>query len=232
MKAGLLTGRPLIDFVVQVITSAAVSTAISGALIWFFRLWISERLKSAIKNEYDQKLETHKAQLKAQSDVEIERLRSQLSIAATEHEVRFSRLHEKRGEVIAETYSLLQELHTRLTNYVAIMEMSGDPPREERRAKAVDAHKSFRDYYVKNLIFLPKTTAGKLSSIDQRSVQTFNEFVLSVDLAKGSGDATKWLEIFQRVKGEIKVALDELEDEFRQLLGDEGPGNVVASDVT
>ena len=72
------------DFAIQVITSASVSTALAALLLWLTKSWISERLKNAIKNEYDQKLESHKAQLKAQSDVEIEKLRSQLSISATE----------------------------------------------------------------------------------------------------------------------------------------------------
>ena len=36
------------------------------------------------------------------------------------------------------------------------------------------------------------------------------------------GDSTqKWLEIFNRLDGEIKTALGELEDEFRKLMGDE-----------
>jgi hypothetical protein len=37
-------GQLIVDFVVQVITSAAVSAVFSGVLVWFFRLWISERL--------------------------------------------------------------------------------------------------------------------------------------------------------------------------------------------
>jgi hypothetical protein len=111
------------------------------------------------------------------------------------------------------------------------MELSSDPSREERRTKATDSYKAFSDYYVKNLIFLPKTTAGKLNSIYRRSVETFNEFVFTVDQAKVE-DIEKWLAIFERVNVEIKPALNELEDEFRRLLGDEGSASVAASDAT
>jgi hypothetical protein len=215
----------LTHYVLPTLGGGVVIVAAIGAfLYWLMQKSIDARLAKG--------LETHKAQLKAQSDVEIERLRSRLNIAATEHEVRFSRLHEKRGEVIAETYSLLQELHDRLSKYVAIMELSGDPSREERRAKAEEAYKAFSDYYVKNLIFLPKTTARNLKSIYRRYVETFNEFVRTVDLAKQGQDTAKWLAIFQRVSGETKEALDELEDEFRRLLGDEGSASVAASDET
>ena len=69
-------------FVLQLIASAGVNAALSSLIIWITKSWISERLKQSIKHEYDQKLEIHKAQLKAESDVEIERLKCQLSISA------------------------------------------------------------------------------------------------------------------------------------------------------
>lgn len=213
----------LTDFVVQLIASASVSVALSGLLLWITKSWISERLQQAIKSEYDQKLETHKAQLKAQADVEIEKLRSQLSISATEHEVRFSHLHELRAEVIAETYALLKTMYSRLANYVKIFEPAGDTPKEQRRMEAAEAHQNFRQYYSTKLIFLPKATSAKLEAIDLQLVKTFNEFVFGVEMKEkaGAGGFEKWMEIFDRLNGEIKTALGELEDEFRRLIGDE-----------
>lgn len=211
------------DFIIQLIAAASVSTALSGLLIWITKSWISERLQHAIKNEYDQKLETHKAQLKAQADVELEKLRSQLSIAATEHEVRFSHLHELRAEVVAETYSLLKTMYSRLANYVKVFEPAGDTPREQRRKEAAEAHQTFREYYSTKLIFLPKATSAKLEAIDLQLVRAFNEFVFGVDMKEkaGADGFEKWMEIFDRLNGEIKTALGELEDEFRKLIGDE-----------
>jgi len=213
----------LTGLAIQLITSASVSVALSGLLLWITKSWISERLKQAIKGEYDQKLETHKAQLKAQSEVEIEKLRSQLSISATEHEVRFSRLHEKRAEVIAETYALLKNLYARLANYVKIFEPTGDTPKDQRRKEAADAHQEFRRYYTTKLIFLPKATATKLEEIDFQLVKTFNEFVYGVEMTQNAGGdgIEKWIQIFERVNGEIKLALGELENELRRLIGDE-----------
>jgi hypothetical protein len=209
------------DYTLQILTSAVVSSLLTGLLLWLTKSWISERLKNAIKNEYDEKLETHKAQLKAQSDVEIEKLRSQLNITATEHEVRFSRLHEKRAEVIAETYSLLQELFTRLAYYVKFYEPAGDMPKAERRKAAAEAALKFRDYYTHKLIFFPKATADKLEDIDRQLVIAYNEFFFDVEIPQGRDTIDKWKEIFNRVKGTIQEALRELEDEFRRLLGDE-----------
>ena len=75
------------EFLVTVLSSAVVSTALSGALVWFLQSWISERVKNAIKYEYDSKLETHKAQLKAVCDAEVEAHKAKLAAqnaAATE----------------------------------------------------------------------------------------------------------------------------------------------------
>jgi hypothetical protein len=199
----------MVAFLIQLITSATVSATICAALVWLSREWISERLKGAIKNEYDQKLETHKAELKARSDVEIERLRSQLSIAAAEHQIRFSGLHEKRADVVETIYALLQRLHSTLGSYVSIIEFSGTPSRDERRKEAIDAHKAFTDYYQNHLIFLPKATAERLNSVNRLSVDTYNDFYMTFDRPLGGSDSGKtWLEIYQRVGREIKTALD------------------------
>jgi hypothetical protein len=102
------------DFAIQLISSAAVSASLGGLIIFLTKSWISERLKNSIKNEYDEKLETHKAQLKAQADIESERLRAQLSIAATEHQMDFSSrvwLLQKQWGIREQKYAeLLQQL--------------------------------------------------------------------------------------------------------------------------
>jgi hypothetical protein len=69
--------------------------SVGGFASWLTHLVLTEKIKSKIRNEYDEKLETlkaqlkgqydekletHKAQLKAQADVEIEKLKSELSI--------------------------------------------------------------------------------------------------------------------------------------------------------
>ena len=209
------------EFIVTVISSAAVSSVLAGGLIWLSKSWISERLKNSIKSEYDQKLETHKAQLKAQTDIEVEKLKSNLNIIAAEQSIKFSTLHTDRAEVIANTYALLKDVFFTIQDYVKIFEPAGDKPRDERRQIAVDAHSAFRDYYPKKLIYLPKATAEKLENINKELVLTFNEFTFSVDFQKGAGNTKKWSEIFEKMNGEMQGALNDLEDEFRKLLGDE-----------
>ncbi len=210
-------------FFVQVMSSTIVSSLLVGAGVWVARSWITERLKTAIKAEYDEKLETHKAELKAKSDVEIEKLRSDLAIAAAERHVRFANLHEMRAEVIAETYSRLADLHRKIANYVKIFEPAGDKPRNERRSEAADAHKEFMEYFARRVIFIPKATSAKLEKINQDLVSAYYKFFWSVDMTKGetTSGTDKWVEVFNSVNEDIAVALNDLQDDLRNLLGDE-----------
>ncbi len=206
----------------EIYTALLVSILGTGLVNFIFRTWISERIKNAIKNEYDQKLETHKAILKSQSDVEIERLKSQLALVGIEHQIRFSKLHEMRATVVADTYEKLRDLHHRLSEYVQIFEPAGGKPKDQRRQIAYESHEAFRSYLQTKLIFFPKSTADKLEKINQDLVRAFNNFTFGVEMAPqmGGNSAEKWMEVFEAVKGEIKVALDEIEAEFRELLGE------------
>jgi hypothetical protein len=208
------------DFIFAIITSASVGAILTGLLLFLAKSWISEKLKNAIKSEYDQKLETYKAELKAESDVAIENLKSRLSIAANEHQVRFSRLHETRAEVIAETYALLRDLYEKVADYVKIFEPAGDRPKEERRNDVISALNALRAYYPKKQIFLPKKTAIKVRNIDIELMQATSQFVYGVELSKRNESTKTWMEIFERMNGKISAAMVELEDEFRELLGE------------
>lgn len=191
----------------QVLVGSAVGGAgVAAIVLWLTRLWLSERIKAAIKNEYDEKLETHKAQLKAQS---------------LEHEIRFSRLHEMRVERIAETYSCLKEMYTRLSDYTKPFEPAGGSTQQERFERLVRSYRSFVEAYAKNLIFFPNRTANKLEDIDRQCSQAGTEFRDHVELQDSENRTRIWAKIHKTVSTEIDATLKELEAEFRRLLGEE-----------
>jgi len=206
----------------QVFIGLVVSIFGTGLFNWILRLWVAERIKNSIKNEYDQKLETHKAVLKAETEIEIEKFKSQLSQLSIEHQIRFSKLHELRAEIIAETYSLLKNLYIKLGDYVKLFEPAGDQPRDERRKLAIAAHEKFSTYFQEKIIFFPKATANKLEKINTDLVKSFNQFSFGVEMASqmGQNSTENWIKVFESVNGEIKEALTDIEDEFRGLLGE------------
>lgn len=223
------------DFALTVISSAAVSVFLASALIWLSKSWISERLKHAIKAEYDEKLEshkaqlkaqfdtaleTHKAQLKSQSDLELERLRSSLAIAATERSVKFSRLHERRMDVVANTYAKLRVFHTAVAEYTKAFEMTGERSRADRRSDAIAASGDFHPYFIQNQIFLPKAVAEQVRHVGSEITRVANQFTLTVD-QHTQPDPAAWIKVLEKLENEVSQALAALEDALRSAIGDE-----------
>ncbi|TAK42868.1 MAG: hypothetical protein EPO27_16080 [Betaproteobacteria bacterium] len=62
--------------VINILVSIVASGALVSVLIWLSKEWISTRLRTSIQHEYDQKLESLKSQLKAQTDVALVELRA------------------------------------------------------------------------------------------------------------------------------------------------------------
>ncbi|WP_150411263.1 hypothetical protein [Xanthomonas sontii] len=217
----------MIDFGAQLVLSGALSLALSGALFWLLRSWISERLKSAIKHEYDEKLESHKAQLQAQAAVETERLRSQLSIQATEHAVRFQRLHEKRAEVVEQLYSLLTEAYRKASTFASPVELTGGPGKDEQYIEAHNSLFDFFQYFDRNRIYLP--TSELCDSIDQlvegirRQIASFGMYTQHKDEGLNSKALERkydaWMRAWEFMEKEVPLAKAKLEDEFRFILG-------------
>jgi hypothetical protein len=213
----MLTWENLLGmFATAGLTGAVVATAI----VWVSKNWISEKIKGRIKAEYDSQLEILKSKLKSESDVEVERLRFQLSIAAAERQFRFSRLHEKRADAIAEAYALLQPFVSALADYVRIIEMTGGPSREDRSKKVTETGNAFLLYYSAKKIFIPVSVAKKLDEILKMLRDAHVQFAYLVDFPKNP-DIQKWVEIFEKINGLSDKALFELENDFRRLLGDE-----------
>jgi hypothetical protein len=72
-----------VDEVIRtVLWSAPLSAVLVSALVWLLRGWIAERLRSAVRHEYNKDLEEHKAKLKAQFDTELEVRRAALKAAS------------------------------------------------------------------------------------------------------------------------------------------------------
>ncbi len=225
--------KAVLDYLVSIgLTSAVVGSFAS----WLTHLFLTEKIKGKIKSEYDEKLETLKAQLKgqydekletlkvqlkAQADVEIEKLKSEFSIAAAKNQFRFSKLHEKRAEIIAEVYASLGEAITCLMEYTKAFEPVGGASREERRKSAVDAGNGFAKLYAAKQIFIPESTATKLDEINQELKSLFLQFAYGVDMIRSEDNYIKWEKVAGKVEKLSKTALRELERDFRSLLGEE-----------
>ena len=193
--------------VITILSSSAIATALSGVVVFLARNWISERLKASIQHEYDQKLETHKAQLKSQTEAEIVRLKAQLEIAAAERNVQYSRVFEKTAEVIAQTYQKLLELSQAADAYTQLLEPSDDPSRKELAQAFQQKAREFLDYFQPKKIYLPKETAERIRALSNALYRATMQF--SMALAVGRGQ-TREPETYGRAVDEFFKSSDEI----------------------
>ena len=194
-------GFDMNDIVLAVLASMAASGGLTALLVWLTKTWLTERLKNAIKYEYDQKLEAFKLTVQSEHNIALERIRSDLRMTAFEHETRFAKLHERRAEAIAEMHAHLQDLLVEITRY----KNRGDnsPSIDE-----VDAEiKKCLKHFSHKKIYLPDEIEKQLNAFLNKLIK-----MLSVDSQDFDFDKS------------LSPLLQDLKMEFRRLLGDEPAG--------
>ena len=213
------------EIIIAILSSATVSTALAAGLIWLSKTWVSERIKGAIQTEYQQKLEAHKAQLKAESDITLERLKSQLQVAAAERQVRYSRVFENTAETAATTYEKLLAFHDAVGRYTSAFEWADTPPKEERRKVVGERYQKLLDYFRPRRLYLPKETSQRINELHKKLHSVAMDFMFNVE--KGGDerrrqkdpDRDTWFEVDKFMSEEVPKLLELLEDHFRELLG-------------
>ncbi|WP_426409446.1 hypothetical protein [Bradyrhizobium ganzhouense] len=209
----------------------------AGGGVLVAKTYLSEKIKAAIRSEYEERLEILKAdlkasndieleklkaQLKAQGDVAIERLKSELAVVAAQRNVEFSHLHSKRAEVLAEVHADLRDALDATADYTKAFEPVGGTSRAERGLKAAEATNKFIRTFRTKEIYLPEAAADKMRVIADELKFAFFQFLYGVDYGDlGAERTTKWLEIQEKIERLSGPATRELQRDFRGLLGDQ-----------
>ncbi|HKM83375.1 MAG TPA: hypothetical protein VJY15_20750, partial [Candidatus Acidoferrum sp.] len=164
--------------------------------------------------------EEFKVQVESRAAVEVERLKASLQLAATEHQIQFSKLHEKRALVVAELYSRLV-----VTLRTAREFIFGDVQDPERSAKAQEEVWELYRFIELNRIYFPETVCTLLDKFEsklRKSVLFANSYWTRIKYPtpKTEEDRNKvLLEACEVLESELPNLLKEVQDEFRKLLG-------------
>lgn len=166
------------------------------------------------------------SELKAASDAEIEHLKNQLQLRSIEHQVRFSRLHERRAETIAKLYELLVEALWAAESFLSPAEWVGEPSKKEKHVTAMNKLVDTFRYFDQHKIYFDEDLC---ESLDKLLMETrrlviefgvwvgFDEHSLTDQSAKQKQEA--WLANWQAIKKDIPEARRQLEHKFREILG-------------
>jgi hypothetical protein len=178
------------------------------------------------KLELSQQLEIHKKHLEQQNKI----FQYQLDTKLNEFNIRFSKLHQERAEVIKELFAKLIELHHSMlafTSTIQIVIINAEKEEEERLKRVNDALNSFNTYFIPNRIFFSIELADKLDKLSKEYWDKGWDYSFLRSQFK-EGDLTKEIareyrkkstEISEAVQKNLSELLAELESEFRKLLG-------------
>ncbi len=120
--------------------------------------WLAKDLKkfeSDLQHKGSSELERLRQELKSQADVSIEQMRSRLQQVVIEHQIRFSRLHEKRAGVIEQLYRRAYNLELSATRYTSTLGRgSGEDDGQEMYRRVRTELLAFDDYRERHRIYL------------------------------------------------------------------------------
>ena len=155
--------------------------------------------------------------------------KSELQRIATEHSIRFQKLHSERGEVIKDLYAKLALLDDQLYSTLRAFQLVGEPPLTEKVSKLATQFNELREYYLPRRIFFTvdvcrlvdeilDTAKGIFFDITTYKVDTKDpEYEFNRDVLKERHEF--WEKARNTHKNQFAELKVKLEGEFRVLLG-------------
>jgi hypothetical protein len=206
---------------IELLATSLVSTALLAGLGYFMRATIGEWLTGRVRQSYAKALEDHKASLKIEGDITLERLKAALQADAAISHVRYSTQYEKAAEVLVGIHGKLDDAFEAVAAYTSIIETNSMGTKAERREKVNDAIVELRNYYRKNRIYLPSVLAERIKELTKSLFDAANHFSIRVEHRDPHEDQTfdAWNRTYNKMKDDVKPMLETMERHFRAMLG-------------
>ena len=200
----------------EILTGAGVA----GAVVVFLG-------RAIVTHWLSKDLESFRIQLRTASEKELERMRNDLERAATEHRIRFSHLHERQAEVIAEVFGRLERVHQAFKKWMSPMQPGG-VDMFKLRDETAEAYLELVRYYYPHAIWLDPDTCNAINELIDGLWESFIDFAYDLDSDGFPKDKRQWVDTWKKVQKEVPEARARLDRRFRQILG---VPNVMASEV-
>ena len=150
---------------------------------------------------------------------QLEAAKSEFARFSFEHQVKFSHLHIQRAEAIANAYELLTDLLDAAARYSSVLELSGMGSREERAQSLNKARVKLSEHLKSKMIYFPKDLAEKIEALQSEANSAIFDFVFKVDSVPPKDvDRDAWGKAYTKVSKDLRLVLDALGDEFREIL--------------
>jgi hypothetical protein len=199
-----------------ILSSTGVSVALSGALVFLFREWISTRIRKSIEHEYNAK----EIKLRAELDGKLEGIRAGYKKVLDENQIRFSRLHADQAEAAKTLYRLIHQTNWKMALWVSVLKEGPTDPnkmqtfQEKQHQDATDAFNACRTFFLENQILLPEDICADADQFLKIALNAYRDFT-----NPDPENPSPWLAAQEAMRGPATSLKRKLEARFRQLLG-------------
>lgn len=148
-----------------------------------------------------------------------------------ENQIRYARLYEKRATVLADLFEKLYRLHSNLEIWTSPLQYGGEEAMKEKRVVVATALKEFADCFYSNSLWLDEQSKYKAKALLEKVRLLIHDY----DKIPGTGfqhqrevreyltQNTDWINDWDRIHKEATTEVgelrDEIEVEFREILG-------------
>ncbi len=207
------------EMMVVALTGNAAALAVLG--------WLA---KSLIQNLLNKDLAVHRVRLELENERASQAFGHELALAAREHDITFSKLHQRRAQTIAKLYRLLSITADKGINYSTPITYSDEPSKSELYNIFASAFNEAAHYFYSNKLFLPEESCEKIEKLFKglkSHPSKMNTYMNLAEMHKTSEIEIKsldaWNDAWKYFSNDFKPAMAVLERDFRILLGDKSP---------
>lgn len=212
----------------NLLLAALTSGVVSPLVFLVLKTGIKTKIESAIKSQYDEKLERLRNELKRETELELAKVRGEIQAEVDYRATKIKYIYEKKLKALCETYGKLSTLEKLLSKYVTYEGQTSGEERESARKAFAKGIEEFEDYFVPNRIFFPENLADKIAELKNNYFKVAMEFMAYVENPNNSfgpsrSSSQKWQAAYKYATEEGPKVRREIERALRQEFGDEKP---------
>jgi Zn-dependent oligopeptidase len=218
----------------QIIKHFLSTSVITAGLVYLAKLIIDKFVESRI-DKYKNSLQKDTESFRHNLNFEAEKFRYDLNTLSVEHQIKYSKLYEERGQIIKQIYNLLLDLENSLSNQTTLFQGPEWINDTERDKKATESIQILRSQFEQNRIFFSIDLCKKIESIIADSHKITIDMFMAKKYEQRNGNYNRqgidvsekellrpidtWQELDKKVQNDIKSARLNLAQEFRVLIG-------------
>lgn len=162
-------------------------------------------------------------ELQHKYEIAIERVKNELETRASDHQIRFSKLHERRAETIVEIYGQVNNLAVAAADFLNKYDGSDQVKRRERLDHLWDVGREFRESYSKSRIYFRESTCVLLDKYYETLSNATRNLALNQQHPEIFDDkyetVEEWSKAIHALYNQAPRIKGALEEDFRGMLG-------------